>query len=118
MTTSQERTTPISRRQVLTGAAVVGVAAGAGAALAACGADSGTGSNGAANSGPVTVPVAQVPVGGAAIVGQVVVSQPTAGDFKAFSAVCTHEQCLVSRVQAGNVVCSCHMSTFSTADGS
>jgi Rieske Fe-S protein len=47
-----------------------------------------------------------------------VVSQPTAGTFKAFSAVCTHQQCLVSRIQGSTVQCPCHNSLFSTVDGS
>jgi len=106
----------VSRRGVLAGAA--GVAAiGATAALAGCGsgddaADTST------NGGAVTVKVSDVPVGSAAIVGQVVVSQLVEGDFKAFSAVCTHQQCLVSRVQAQTVICTCHQSTYSAKDGS
>ena len=103
----------ITRRGVLTGAAAIGATA----ALAACGTSddsTDTGTNGES----VTVPVADVPVGSAAIVGQVVVSQLTAGDFKAFSAVCTHQQCLVSRVQGQNVICTCHQSTYSAKDGS
>jgi nitrite reductase/ring-hydroxylating ferredoxin subunit len=65
----------------------------------------------------VSVPVAQVPVGSATIVGQVLVSQPTQGEFKAFSAICTHEQCLVTRVEGDTVECTCHRSLFSTVDG-
>jgi len=30
---------------------------------------------------------------------QVVVTQPSAGEFKAFTAVCTHAQCVVSSVR-------------------
>jgi Rieske Fe-S protein len=71
-----------------------------------------------ATSGPVTVPAANVPVGSATIVGMVIVSQPTSGEFKAFSAVCTHQQCLVSQVQGQTVTCPCHGSTFSATDGS
>ena len=103
----------ITRRGVLAGAAAVGATA----ALAACGTgddSTDTGTNGA----PVAVKAADVPVGSAAIVGQVVVSQLTAGDFKAFSAVCTHQQCLVSRVQGQDVICTCHQSTYSAKDGS
>jgi Rieske Fe-S protein len=65
----------------------------------------------------VTVPVAQVPVGSAVVVGAVVVSQPTRGAFKAFSAVCTHEGCLVSRIDQDTAQCPCHGSLFSTVDG-
>lgn len=116
MTTSQGQQSGISRRRVLTGAAAVGAAASTGAALAACGAGGATRSG--SNSAPVTVPAARVPVGGAVIVGQVVVTQPTEGTFTALSAVCTHQACLVSRVQGDTVVCTCHGSVFSTEDGS
>jgi Rieske Fe-S protein len=105
----------VTRRSVIAGAAAVGVAS----ALVACGSDEpaeGGGGNAAAST--KTVPVADVPVGGAAIVGDVVVSQPSAGSYKAFSAVCTHQNCLVSRVEGTKITCLCHGSQFSAADGS
>ena len=42
-----------------------------------------------------------VPVGGGAIFSdeKVVVTQPTEGTFKAFTAVCTHQGCVVSNVE-------------------
>jgi Rieske Fe-S protein len=98
---------------VLAGVAVVGATA----ALAACGTNDDSGDNGT-NDAAVTVKAATVPVGSAVIVGQVVVSQIADGDFKAFSAVCTHQQCLVTRVQGQNVICTCHQSTYSAKDGS
>ena len=104
----------VTRRGVLAGAAAVGATA----ALAACGSDPSTDTGGSGQNNPVTVKTSQVPVGSAAIVGQVVVSQPTAGEFKAFSAVCTHQQCLVSRVQQDQIICTCHQSTYSAKDGS
>jgi Rieske Fe-S protein len=104
----------VTRRGVLAGAAAVGATA----ALAACGSDVSTGTNGSGQNNPVTVKTSDVPVGSAAIVGQVVVSQPAAGEFKAFSAVCTHQQCLVSRVQQDQIICTCHQSTYSAKDGS
>jgi Rieske Fe-S protein len=66
------------------------------------------------------VPVSQVPVGGGVVLqsAPVVVTQPTAGVFKAFSAVCTHQGCTVGGVQGGVIVCPCHNSTFSITDGS
>jgi len=103
----------VTRRGVLGGAAAVGVTA----TLAACGSETPT-TTGSGQNAPVTVNAADVPVGSAAIVGQVVVSQPTAGEFKAFSAVCTHQQCLVSQVQQDKVICPCHLSTYSVKDGS
>lgn len=51
------------------------------------------------------------------IVGSAVVSQPVAGQFQAFSAVCTHQSCFVSRVQGETVECTCHGSQFSALDG-
>jgi nitrite reductase/ring-hydroxylating ferredoxin subunit len=109
----------VSRRGVLGGAAVVGVVGVAGASLVACGGMGGGGdTGGAASGGPTTVPAAQVPVGGAAIVGQFVVSQPAAGSYKAFSAVCTHQGCLISEVRGATVVCPCHQSSFKATDGS
>jgi len=49
---------------------------------------------------------------------KVVVTQPTAGTFKAFTAVCTHSGCLVSVIAKGLIICNCHRSTFSIKDGS
>ncbi len=49
---------------------------------------------------------------------ELVVTQPTAGTFKAFSAICTHQGCLVASVADGKIVCDCHHSTFSISDGS
>ena len=69
--------------------------------------------------GPL-VAAAQVPVGGGKILAdkQIVVTQPRKGDFKAFSAVCTHMQCLVTTVKDGVIICPCHGSEFSIKDGS
>ena len=49
---------------------------------------------------------------------KIVVTQPTDGDFKAFSAVCTHQSCLVSQIADGTIDCLCHGSKFSDQDGS
>jgi Rieske Fe-S protein len=48
----------------------------------------------------------------------VVVTQPSAGQFKAFSAICTHQGCTVAEVRAGTINCPCHGSRFSAVDGS
>ena len=63
---------------------------------------------------------ADVPVGGGVVLteAKVVVTQPKAGEFKAFTAVCTHRQCTVSKVADGTIDCPCHGSQFSAADGS
>lgn len=55
---------------------------------------------------------ADVPVGSGLIVDDVVVTQPSAGVFRGFSAVCTHAGCTVSEVAAGTIVCPCHGSRF------
>src|SRR6185295_10894112 len=62
----------------------------------------------------------QVPVGGGIVLDQqrVVVTQPQAGTFKCFTAVCTHQGCLVSEVEGGTINCPCHGSAFKVADGS
>lgn len=70
--------------------------------------------------GMVLGAAAEVPVGGGTVYpkAEVVVTQPRAGDFKAFSAICTHMHCLVSGVSDGTIYCPCHGSRFSITDGS
>jgi Rieske Fe-S protein len=48
---------------------------------------------------------------------KVVVTQPKAGEFKAFSAVCTHMGCIVNQVNNGTIDCPCHGSMYSIATG-
>jgi Rieske Fe-S protein len=115
----------LDRRRLLVTGAIV--AAGA-AATAACGSSSGSTSAGggatspaaAAGGGAIDVKTADVPVGGGVVLSdqKVVVTQPTAGTYKAFSAVCTHQGCIVASVSDGTIQCPCHGSTFSAADGS
>lgn len=69
-------------------------------------------------SGAALASTADVPVGGGLIVRDVVITQPTAGTFTAFSSTCTHQGCTVSSVANGTINCSCHGSSFSIADGS
>jgi Rieske Fe-S protein len=47
-----------------------------------------------------------------------VVTQPQDGEFKAFSAVCTHSGCLVGEIAGGTINCMCHGSKFDITDGS
>src|SRR5512139_1730364 len=127
-----------SRRQVLAVAAAVG----AGGLVAACGgsgsssgpADSGNGSTSGSPSGSTSgggstpaggstgslAKTADVPVGGGEVLAdqKVVLTQPQAGTFKAFSAICTHQGCTVGSVSGGTINCPCHGSQFSAADGS
>ncbi len=67
-----------------------------------------------------SVKKADVPVGGGVIMANAsfVVTQPTAGTYKAFSSVCTHEGCPVSNISNGQIICTCHNSHFSVKDGS
>ncbi|MER7575480.1 Rieske (2Fe-2S) protein [Streptomyces sp. NPDC126514] len=60
-----------------------------------------------------------VPVGGGKIFKdeEVVVVQPEEGEFKAFSAICTHQRCTVGSVSDGTINCPCHGSRFSITDG-
>ena len=61
-----------------------------------------------------------IPVGGGKVFKEqkVVVTQPAKGDFKAFSAICTHQGCTVNQVAAGTIDCPCHGSKYRIADGS
>lgn len=97
--------TELTRRSVLI--------AGAAAPLAACG--------GATEKiTPATPPVpgqalsatAEVPVGSGKVVGDTIVTQPTAGRFDAFVARCTHAGCVLSSVSGDTIVCPCHGSRF------
>jgi len=49
---------------------------------------------------------------------KVVVTQPSAGEFKGFSAVCTHMGCIVSQIVDGSIRCPCHGSQYSIKNGS
>jgi len=70
---------------------------------------------------PVVLAAAtDIPVGGGSVfpMQRVVVTQPRTGQFAAFSAVCTHEGCIVYQVSNGTIDCPCHGSRFSITDGS
>ena len=64
--------------------------------------------------------VADIPVGGGKVFKDrnVVVTQPTQGTIKCFSAICTHQGCTVGDVSGGTINCPCHGSKFKVADGS
>ena len=49
--------------------------------------------------------------------GAVVVTHPADGEFKAFSAKCSHQGCPVSSVEGNTITCNCHGSTFDAATG-
>jgi Rieske Fe-S protein len=108
----------LPRQHVIRGAGVV-LTAGA---LTACGSgenkSAASGESSSSESAPAQAgtgaiaKTADVPVGSGVIVDDVVVTQPAAGDFKAFSSTCTHKGCAVNKVADGTIDCPCHGSKF------
>jgi Rieske Fe-S protein len=133
-----------TRRGLLAGVGLVGLAG----AITACGAGGSSSSPATATdpaatdpaatpaAGPAATPASgatsaaaaagalattsEIPVGGGMIIDAevVVVTQPSAGEFKAFSAVCTHLGCIVNKISDGRIDCPCHGSQYSIKDGS
>lgn len=104
----------IGRREVL---GVAGAAA-CGLALAGCASESKPeGPQGI--KGQVIAKAADVPVGGGTVVKRwkIMITQPTAGVYKAFSAVCTHKACTVGTPKDGVMTCPCHGSEFDADTG-
>ncbi|MGW1895574.1 Rieske 2Fe-2S domain-containing protein [Streptomyces sp. NPDC002004] len=135
MTASQESVSTPCRRTVVAAVGTGGLAV----ALTACGgSDKGQQSEGASSpssapaqqsdqggkqnpaGGAVLAKTADIPVGGGKVFKDegVVVTQPTAGEFKAFSNICTHQGCSVNSVSDGTINCPCHGSKYSIVDGS
>lgn len=132
--------TETTRRTVIAGAAGLSATV----ALAACGDDKADIGTGDAADQPTTVPtgtptgsastgastgagatagiaaLADIPVNGGKIFAaeKVVVTQPTAGQVKAFSTTCTHQGCAVTKVENDVIICPCHASKFKISDGS
>lgn len=106
----------------------IGGAAVGTAVLAACGGESAGTDDGAANpssppqteSGDVVAKVSDVPVGESfdAKIGDdpILVSQPKEGTFAAFSAICTHQGCVV-KADGAELHCPCHGSVYDAATG-
>jgi Rieske Fe-S protein len=126
---SSPAATPLSRRTAIKHA---GLAAAALAGLSSCAtygsggtpspapaSSTGGGGGASAGTGGATAKTADIPVGGGKIFAdiQAVVTQPTAGEFKAFSSICTHQSCPVTEV-TDTINCNCHGSRFSISDGS
>ena len=138
MTKEPHKDSLATRRGVLAGVGLVGLAgaitacSSGGSSMSAAVADpatsSGAGATGAAASAPASASSAaggalaatgDIPVGGGKIFDTqlTVVTQPTAGEFKAFSAVCTHMGCTVNQIADGRIDCPCHGSEYSITDG-
>ena len=94
-----------------------GTATSAGGGASATGESAATGS--ALPAGALAA-TSQVPDGGGKIIDgkNIVITQPRSGSFRAFTAICTHEGCIVSSVSNGTINCPCHGSKFSIKDGS
>jgi len=135
-----------TRRGVLAGVGLVGLAgaitacSSSGSSMSAAVADPAT-SSGAGAASPATSAAASapasassaaggtaagaltatsaIPVGGGKIFAAqtTVVTQPSAGEFKVFSAVCTHMGCIVNQIADGRIDCPCHGSEYSITDG-
>jgi len=129
-------TSGLNRRHVLGGATAAAIGL---PVLAACGNDdpdsatdpasSPTGSSSSTDAGSETpgdagagalAATSDIPLGGCAVFAEqkCVVTQPSKGDFKAFTSVCTHQGCTVSAATDGVIPCTCHGSQFSIEDGS
>jgi nitrite reductase/ring-hydroxylating ferredoxin subunit len=116
---------PGTRRALLAGAGAAGVAA----TVAGCGGSTRAAPPSAgppprpSSGGAVRIGTADIPVDGGKIFPDldpdgVVVTQPVAGRFKAFSATCTHRGCLLASVSDGTINCPCHGARYSISDGS
>jgi Rieske Fe-S protein len=141
VTQEPQHATRATRRGLLAGVGLVGLAG----AVSACSSGGSSSSSAGANAGATgagTAPNAassapsattggssasgalattsEIPVGGGMIFTseKVVVTQPTAGDYKGFSAVCTHMGCIVSTISNGTIDCPCHGSQYSITNGS
>ena len=123
-----------SRRGVLAGACAACVAALSGCARYGTSnglagppgqpAYGGAPSTGTASAGgsasAVLATTAEIPVGGGKILTaqKIVITQPQAGTFHAFTAICTHLGCIVNSVSGGTINCPCHGSKYSIVNGS
>ncbi|MQS37272.1 Rieske (2Fe-2S) protein [Streptomyces katsurahamanus] len=136
MTASSELSRKIARRTVVAAAGGASLAV----ALTACGGSDETtvktgdapeggstggntggspsGDSGGGGGGKEIAKVADIPEGGGKVVGDVVITQPKAGEFKAFSSKCTHQGCAVKDVSDNVINCPCHDSRFDASDGS
>ncbi|WP_426593615.1 ubiquinol-cytochrome c reductase iron-sulfur subunit [Cellulomonas sp. McL0617] len=107
----------LDRRQVLMRAGLVTMGVAAAGVLAACGggSSSSSGKSTAAADGSIAK-VSDVPVGGAisatdASGNPLILTQPSAGQVVALSAICTHQGCTVAPGKT-QLICPCHGSVY------
>ncbi|MFI6856404.1 Rieske (2Fe-2S) protein [Streptomyces sp. NPDC050416] len=114
-----------SRRSVVAAAGAAGLTV----ALTACGSEDkasdpsteqGAGATNEGAGGAALAKTSEIPEGSGKIFKdeKVVVSQPAAGEYKAFSTVCTHRDCPMVDLKDDIISCTCHGSRFSVLDGS
>ncbi|NUW41612.1 Rieske (2Fe-2S) protein [Nonomuraea rhodomycinica] len=74
----------------------------------------------ASGGGKALADTSDIPSGGGKVFEsqKIVVTQPADGEFRAFTAVCTHAGCTVASVSNGTINCPCHGSKFKIDDGS
>jgi Rieske Fe-S protein len=103
----------MKRRDVLKAGAVTGALAVVGVSVSSC-------ANETVTMSADSITLADIPVGGGVVVAEppVVLTQPTAGEVKAFTSICPHQGCKVSEVTNNEIYCPCHGSKFSALDGS
>ncbi|MEU3250401.1 Rieske (2Fe-2S) protein [Streptomyces sp. NPDC006997] len=109
------RPTP-SRRTVLRGAALTPVA-GLGAAACSSGPDRATR---ALPTAPIELGAeGEVAEGGAKLYAEhnVVVGRSGDGALKAYSTICTHQQCAANKLEGTRLICPCHGSEFDVLTG-
>jgi Rieske Fe-S protein len=80
----------------------------------------GAGSSAGAGASAVLATTAEIPVGGGKVLTaqKIVITQPQAGAYHAFTAICTHLGCIVNSVSGGTINCPCHGSEYSIVNGS
>lgn len=120
----------VSRRSLICGLAAAGAAVplvaacggsgtqseSASAATSSAGGSSGSGSSAAADG---AIKVSEIPVGGGKVFADqgVLITQPKAGEFRAFASRCTHQGTTLNPPVGGVMTCPNHGSQFSAEDG-